>query len=221
MEKQYISFSGKRKKIGHDKWENVEIIILADSILSATFVDNRDNYPCEHCIKRDQCDEGNLQVPLECEWEYECNELADYIADDSINQSFIDIVTHDYAYRIEIENQWEDDLNWYKDVFKIIKNRKTVDVDAFIAEKQEEKEKADEARHLAWEIAQFKRAIRKREKCTYDCKAKQSDGTCYLGFECVNGKPQEPCHTCNSKRLLQHDKDFIDKHILSRFDVTK
>ena len=207
MKKQYISFSGCRKKNGTDEWETADIMINADSILSATLVDNRDKHPCMHCERRRECDAEYHDVPIE----YECTKIADYLSDEvPVDRSFIEITTQNYVYEIVIGNHW----GWYKEVFKRIKDRKQIDVDDYL----EQKEKADkekwEREHLQREVNRFKSRMRLRETCSRYCRAKKEDGSCYFGFKCVDGKPQEKCYVETAKRWVENRKDFIAKHIL-------
>lgn len=207
MKKQYISFTGKRKKHDSAEYENVEITMGYDDVLSVALLDNRDKHPCVNCDRRKECDEEYHDVPLE----YECDKIGEYVdggchADDS----FIEIATKEYVYLIPIHDEW----NWYKDVFKKIKDRKSIDVDDYIAQKNEQKRKKYEEEHIQWKIGYYKRSLLvKLAECKKRCYAKTEDGHCAFGFNCVDFKPQEKCRPCCQERYFQQEKDFITKYI--------
>lgn len=206
MKKQYISFTGKRKKHDSAEYENVEITMGYDDVLSVALLDNRDKHPCVNCDRRKECDEEYHDVPLE----YDCDRLGEYVdggchADDS----FIEIATKEYVYLIPIHDEW----NWYKDIFKKIKDRKSIDVDDYIAQKKWQKRQKDEEAQIQWKIEYYKRNLVKLSECKKRCYAKIDDGHCAFGFDCVDFKPQEKCHPCCKERYFQQEKEFITKHI--------
>ena len=206
MKKQYISFTGKRKKHDSAEYENVEITMGYDDVLSVALLDNRDKHPCVNCERRKECDEEYHDVPLE----YECDRLGEYVdAGCHADDSFIEIATKEYVYLIPIHAEW----NWYKDVFKKIKDRKSVDVDDYIAQKNEQKRQKDEEKHIQWKIGYYKRQMVKLAECRKRCYAKTDDGHCAFGFNCVDFKPQEKCYPCCKERYFQQQKEFITTYI--------
>lgn len=206
MKKQYISFSGKRKKPDSTEYENIEITMGYDDVLSVALLDNRDKHPCVNCNKREECDSEEHDIPLE----YECDKLAEYVDDGChADDSFIEIATKEYVYLIPIKYEW----NWYKDIFKKIKDRKSIDIDDYIAQKNEQKRQKQEEEHIQWRIGYYESKMIKLAECWKRCYAKTSDGQCAFGFNCVDFKPQEKCCPCSSYGLFEGQKEFITKYI--------
>lgn len=206
MKKQYISFSGKRKKPDSTEYENIEITMGYDDVLSVALLDNRDKHPCVNCNRREECDSAEDVASIE----YECDKLADYIAEGChADDSFIEIATKEYVYLIPIKYEW----NWYKDIFKKIKDRKSIDIDDYIAQKNEQKRQKQEEEHIQWRIGYYKRNMVKLAECRKRCYAKTSDGHCAFGFNCVDFKPQEKCYPCSRYGLFEDQKEFITKYI--------
>lgn len=206
MKKQYISFSGKRKKPDSTEYENIEITMGYDDVLSVALLDNRDKHPCVNCNRREECDSAEDVASIE----YECDKLADYIAEGChADDSFIEIATKEYVYLIPIKYEW----NWYKDIFKKIKDRKSIDIDDYIAQKNEQKRQKQEEEHIQRRIGYYKRNMVKLAECRKRCYAKTSDGHCAFGFNCVDFKPQEKCYPCSRYGLFEDQKEFITKYI--------
>jgi len=209
----FINFSGTRAKKDGTTYEDVIASLNANEVVSVVLVDNRSKYPCNVCEQKEQCEEENCFE--------DCITLDDWSSDAEINHSFIEIETERHIYTISIAHQFNDDeWKWYREIFKAIRDGDSIDVEKFLMKKRAQRDQEGHDRWLQQRIGRYVQRMRLRETCVKACRARMEDGTCYLGFKCLDGKPQEPCITVTAKSELDSVKELIHEHIMTRENKT-
>ena len=211
-EAKLISFKGARTKKDGTMYEDVVASLNANDIASVVLVDNRSKYPCNVCERKRLCEEEEAFN--------DCITLDDWSSDAEINHSFIEIETERHIYFIDVAHQFDDEeWKWYREIFKAIRDGDSIDVEKFLMQKRAQRDQEGQDRWLQQRIGRYVQRMRHRETCVKACRARMEDGTCYLGFKCVDGRPQEPCYVVTAKGRLDHDKKLINEHILNQEEI--